>query len=87
MQHDRLKRQVRKEYDRERLAGIDEIVPRNQGSRLGFIMVDAVLNWDGESIEGSHVGQAEFQRFAVVVWDFYEKFTAAYNKVVEEVPE
>ena len=33
---DRLKRQVRTEYDKERLKGIDESLRRNQGSRLGF---------------------------------------------------
>lgn len=83
---DRLKREVHKEYDRERLAGIDELFAATKSADWVSIMVNAVLNWYGQSIEGPPVDQAEFQRFAVVVWDFYEKFTTAYNKVVKKVP-
>ena len=83
---DRLKRQTRTEYDKERLKGIDESFAATKAADWVSIMVDAVLSWAGQSIEGALVDQAEFRRFSVVVWDFYEKFTTAYNKVVEEVP-
>jgi hypothetical protein len=83
---DRLRRQVQEEYDRERLAGIDESFAATKAADWVSIMVDAVLNWAGQSIQGPRVVRAELERFAVVVWDFYEKFVTAYNKVVEEVP-
>ena len=85
---DLLKIRLREDYDKQRLAGLDESFLATQAADWVTIMVDAVLNWAGQSIEdprGDHVDAAEFKRFVVVVWDFYEKFTTAYNKVVRKV--
>jgi hypothetical protein len=83
-----LKIRLREDYDQQRLLGLDESFLATQAADWVSVMVDAVLNWAGQSIENpreDHVDTAEFNRFLVVVWDFYEKFTTAYNKVIDAV--
>ena len=53
-----LKECLLKDYDKQRLAGLDELFLATQAADWVTIMVDAVLNWAGESIEdplGDHV--------------------------------
>jgi hypothetical protein len=78
-----LERKLHEEYDKQAREGMDESFLASKAADWLAVLVDAVLNWEGRSIENLHeraFNSTEIRRFAVVVSDFYSIFRKAYDE-------